>query len=341
MTLSITSRAAKPLVSVMIALRLFMLLTIDGPAYHNSGWLCAVGGLILALPALLIIDGCTGSAALRGRPALILPAAGLIYEASVITRLVINSVSYSDLQGVPPVVVTIVTLAAVLYAVMKNGRGIGNAAKLAGMASAALLLLIIIANVRAMRPIWLMPVLSPGFKSIIDGSISTAGSILGASLVFLTVDTDEHSCQCIKAVMIGSFIALVLCLCWSMMAPAQTAGYDRLTAIARLLANGRSFLAIQLPVSFVFFLGLIAALAGYAMSAAILVQNAFSSLSGRLCGAVSVAAVFISASIGISERDISIAVSQWHYCFYATFAAVAWFAVKFSQRSDNDAPHTV
>ena len=54
--LTITNSAACYIALFLIAIRTFAALTVDGHEFLNSGWLCVIAGLLLALPLLNIFD---------------------------------------------------------------------------------------------------------------------------------------------------------------------------------------------------------------------------------------------------------------------------------------------
>ena len=340
MKLSITGREAHTLAISLIAARSFMTLTIDGTAYRNSGWVCMLGGYLLALPLAVAID-------MRRRD--FLSAAGFVwkaicavfasvmaYEAAVISRILVNSVSYSNLETLSPLTMTLVMLLIAMYAVIKNGRGLGNAAKLWIIAFVVIFAVIIIMNLRYMRPRWLLPVLGPGADKLIDGSISAAGNIsCGALLHLFALDTGPRGRRsCVRSVTIGCAAGLALCLYWGMMVPVQIDGrMDRLSRLETLLSNGRTDLGVQLPVTFLWFMAYIVSLAGYGYIAAVCCQEIATRVNGKYIAAFTALAAFIIANAGLAESSGAEFVAGWEYPAFAALLALAGIAALIKRKA--------
>lgn len=330
MKLSITGREAHPLAISLIAARCFMTLTIDGTEYQNSGWVCMLGGYLLTLPLAVAID--------MGRISLLrvtgavwkaicaVFAAVVCYEAAVISRLLVNSVSYSNLDTLSPFVLTLVMLLIAMYAVIKNGRGAGNAAKLWLIAFAVIFAIIIIMNFRYMRPRWIMPILGPGTGKLIDGSISAAGNISSGALLHLFAECDgpRGRRSCVRSVTVGCAAGLALCIYWGVMAPVQSGGrMDRLARLELMLSNGRTDLGVQLPMTFSWFMAYIVALTGYVYIAAACCQEIAPRVNGKYIAAFTALAALIIANVGLAESSGANFVASGEYPVIAALLVLA------------------
>lgn len=330
MKLSITEREAHPLAVSLIAARCFMTLTIDGAAYHNSGWVCMLGGYLLALPLAVAIDmsrfDFLRATGFVWKAICAVFAAVMAYEAAAVSRLLINSLSYSNLETVSPVTMTLVMLLIAMYAVIKNGRGVGNAAKLWIIAFVVTFAIIIVMNLRYMRPRWLTPVLGPGTGKLIEGSISAAGNISCGALLHLFIKYADPRGRrsCVRSVTIGCAAGLALCLYWSMMSPMQSDGrLDRLTRLELLLSNGRTDLGVQLPMTFSWFMAYIVALAGYSYISTAFCQEIAPRINGKYIAPFTALVAFIIATAGLAESSGATLVASWEYPAFAALLALA------------------
>lgn len=343
MKLGITEREAHPMIISLIAARSFMTLAIDGAEYQNSGWACMVGGYLLALPLAIFVD-LSGADILRGTGGIwkaicAVFAAAAAYEAAAVSRLMVNSVSYSDLETVSPAAVTLAMLLVAAYAAIKNGRGVGNAARLWLIAFAAIFAIIIIMNVRYMRPRWLTPVLGPGIGKLTDGSVSVAGNIsCGALLQLLSSRASPHGRRsCVRSVTIGCATGLALCLYWGMMSPVRTGGrIDRLTRLEMLLSNGRTDLGAQLPMTFAWFTAYIVALAGYVYMAAAFCQEIAPRANGKHIAVFTALIAFVIAGAGLAESDGAAFAAGWEYAAFATLIVLAGLAALIKGKAGDD-----
>lgn len=344
MMLSITQREAHSLAISLIAARCFMTLTVDGTAYQNSGWACMLGGYLLALPLAFAVDMCKpGFRHATGfiwKAICAIFAAIMCYEAAVISRMLVNSVSYSNLETIPPLALTLVMLLIAMYAVIKNGRGLGNAAKLWIIAFMVMFAIIIIMNLKYMRPRWLMPVLGPGIGTLMRGSISAAGSIsCGALLHLLAEGTDTHKRRdCVRSITVGCAAGAALCLYWGVMAPVQSGGrLDRLTRLELLLSNGRTDLGVQLPMTFSWFMAYIVALAGYCYIAAAFCQEIMPRANGKYIAAFTALAIFVLANAGLAESSGATFVAGWEYPAFSALLALAYITALIKRKAgDNE-----
>lgn len=302
--LTITNSAARYIALFLIAIRTFAALTVDGHKFQNSGWLCVIAGLLLSFPLLSIFDRLQWNSNRPGaRIISVVIALYMAYEAAALSRVLINSISYSNLQRAPSVLLSLIIYAAGFYTVVKNGRGIGNAHKIWAILFIVLFLIISVASANDFRPKWLFPVLGPGIAHILKGGIKAAGIISsGALILCLSEGKKAHDCR--NSALLGASIAMLLCLYWSMMTPMQLSHHtNRLTGIEILLANGRTSLAVLTPMTIVWFMGLAAAVTGCCFTCALFFQNSLKSARNMICAAATVILAFLFANLGLAESN--------------------------------------
>ena len=338
MKLSITSKQAGYIGVSVIAARTFLAMTVDGAEYLNSGWLCALCGGVLCIPAVIAADRLNRSPENMPRALyrLIFAMVGAlsVYQAAVMTGLVNDSVSFSNLKTLPPTILLAVMLLAGFYVIMKNGAGIGNASKIWWLLFSLLFGAMLLANMQNLRHLWLAPVLGPGAKMIARGAVSAAGCILSGALIHVAADSEgKNTHGCLKTVVIGSIISAVLCLYWSSMTPSQPAATgDRLSGIERLLSNGRTSLAVQLPMNIIWFLGYTAALFGSCFCSAMCLQRFFIKGSSRLHAFASVILIALAAISGIAESKLAAEVSLFIWLPFTVALIIASIYYSFRSR---------
>jgi len=98
---------------------------------------------------------------------------------------------------------------------------------------------------------------------------------------------------------------------------------NRLQSIELLLSNGRTSLGVQLPVTLLWFLGLILSAASYAFSGAFILDYAVSSIGSKLAGIICITAAFIAANTGLAESYIMEKVQLFIYPVSAVIIASA------------------
>jgi hypothetical protein len=162
-----------------------------------------------------------------------------------------------------------------------------------------------------------VPVIGPGMKKILKGAVISGGHICTGFLIILTSDHKEKL-ACTKAVLIGSAAACLMCLYWSLMTPVQLSNHiNRLTGIEQLLSNGRTSLAVLMPLALVWFMGLIAAMYGYVFASAMFLQTIFKKASLFIIAAVVALISFAFANLGAAESNIGGEISKYTYVLLA------------------------
>lgn len=294
MKLTVNRREAGSLAAAMLILRAFQYLALDSADYGNARWICALGGMALALPVAALLA--------RGRSRALYAVLALLgaVEASRIAGTILETAEYCGLNALPPKLTLLMTLLGCFYAIGKAGAGIGNGARLWSMVFLTLAVLVLIAEVRHLEPLWLAPLLGPGPLKLLRGSVSCAGIYLGGFSVWLLADgpKSEHKFEP-RPLMLGGLVTTGLCLYLGMMAPAALEAADRVFRLDELIANGRASLSLQLPVVFLWFMGLIAALCGYGFLSAAALNRLLPKLDSRLLTFVSLAGVFALTGLNL------------------------------------------
>lgn len=316
--LVIKRSGAVRIAAAMSAGSIFTALYIDGYSlYMNSGWMCIVLGSLIALPFISAVKklGKKDPDSYIWRTLCIVIALYMAHTAAGITRLLINSVSYSNLQTVSPVLLSAIMLLACLYVNMKNASGLANAVKVCGIAFLLLLSIILVSNLGHMNYRWLRPFGAADAGTLYRGSIYVAGSVTAAALIHMIAGEDDSSGGVLRGSIIGALIALVLSVYTSVMSPVDIASvHSRLQNIEMLISNGRTSLGVQLPITLAWFLGYLLVLTSYCYSAALFMQNALRGQRPVVPSVMSAIAVFVFANCGLAESEGLEVVGR--YAFY-------------------------
>ena len=326
MQIAYSQREAHSLSMVLAASRVLTAVAIDGGNYGNSGWICVIAGFILNLPLAIAVDRRPPSA--RGGTG-ILPRIGggilaliSIFEAATVMRIIVNSISYSEMLTIPVTWITVATLLGCFYAICKNGSGICNAARIWIYIFLLIFAVVIIAQLKLMKPRWLTPVFGPGMGALAEGTVAVAGYQAAVPMIHsLSVRENKKRVSCVASLGIASLAALMLCLFRGMMAPVLTnIGLTRYLQFDTLITNGRESLSLQLPLLVALHAGFIVSLAGYSLVAAGSIQRITPKLDGRVCGAIALGLVFLLCMINAAESDGAIIAAKWE--FVSTSAAL-------------------
>ena len=330
--LTIKLSAARYIAIFLTAIRSFAALTIDGHEFLNSGWLCLVTGLILAMPFMLLCDKYGSLMRNVGNRLRIFLSAiialYMAYESAAMSRLLINSISYSNLQKTPSIFLSAIIFAACFYAVVKNGRGIGNAHKIWLIIFVFLCAMVAITSMGDFRAKWLFPVLGPGIEVIIKGGVKAAGIIVTSQLLLCFTECDNKH-EYTKCAVFGAALAIAMCIYWAIMTPLQLSYHThRLKGIELLLANGRTSLAVLLPMTILWFMGLTAVIAGSSFTSALFLQYTFSFKNAKLYAAISVILSLLLANLGLAESDSLNILSAYAYPVFIALIIIVFIGRK-------------
>lgn len=307
MILSIRGCEARPLSTAMVAARAFIGVSVVTLEYFNTGWICILGGFVLALPLALMIDlpgkGRFVAGTRLRKLAWALVFALAIYECTALTRLILKSTLYCGLDQLQPLGTTLVTLAFCGLMAVKNGRGLGNGARIWGIVFLVLFSLVVLSQVGNFQFYWLFPILGPGVRPLARGCLETAGVLAGAMtpLLFREDETGGKHCA-LRSLSAGCAVATALCLYEALMSPSLAMGSaSQLSVLDALLANGRASLALMLPMVVLWFTGVFTTLTGYGFTGAAALQG-MTGLDGRVCVWGAMGLILILTLTGISGR---------------------------------------
>ena len=331
MKLIIPSSAARTSACAAIATRLFIGLALEAPAIHNGAWIAALLGGLLAIPwamALGWLSDCRGRATAPLRLALLVC---LVADSALLFDTVTRSAGYLALDRRDPTALLIPAALAALWCVLRGGDAVGYGAMIWARLFPALMLVVVLLQLKHYRPQWLTPVLGPGWRAIGLAGARSAGRVMLASGVLLIADDGEKRerspVSLLRAYGCGVIAAAGLIVLRLMMTPTMPHGASWLSRLDSLLVNGRAPLYLQLPMIALWFAGLMHLLACECFTAAALAHRLLSRLPGWACAAsvLSVAAMLSQseAAKGLIERCV-----PWTGAILALCAAVAFIPAR-------------
>jgi len=314
-SISMNGSEAGRLCGAMTAGSLFSALIIDGSEYMQASWVCAALGFLIALPILLTAESNSYKNIRRSRLVFTLISLYMAYKAAAIVRLLINSVSYSNLEIIPTWLIALIMVSACFYIITKNGAGIGNGIKVGALTAIIMIIMIVVGSLKYMNWRWLTPIGGAGVVMNVKGTITAAGNISAAGLIFIAADSrGKNIRRSVKGAAWGTAAAILLCAYSGMIAPLQfTDISDRLVNIERFLSNGRTSLGVQLPITILWFLGYVMALSSYSFASAAFLQKVCPDMSGKTVAFICMAAVYVIAGIGLAESNVLRTVNNFVY----------------------------
>ena len=314
MRLSISRNAAFSAAFVAAVTRVFLNLSLDGDAPHNGIWIAALLGAVPAIPYLLCLDAVrkssTGVTPIRKALMLILLLITALDAARVLS-IFTRASGYLALEFVSPLWLTLPVALAILWCTWRNGDAVGYAAMLWTKVFPALMLVVILLQLRHYHAEWLRPLLGNGWRDIARDGIRTSGCLVPVTAIMLACDDRgalKESRPAIGWVAAACLVAALLLVLRLMMAPAGKYGLPWLSRLDALLTNGRAPLYLQLPMIMAFFVSLFHLLTCECFAASALLQRLIPALNGHLCGSIVViGSAFIALNGFVGTRFVSLA----------------------------------
>jgi len=263
--------AAAPLLSLALLMRMAVELAVFFPNAANASWMCPLLGFVLFLPfmfALRQAEKLMQSSPWEGvRIALpgllktsieVLFALLLMYDAALLVRLTASSYNVLALNHVT-VHLLIFPLAAVIILVILMGiNALGNSARMAMRFLLVLLLILLCVQLPEYRFSYLTPLLGPGYRNIIAGSISCAGNMALISLIWFLAQPGKNSRGLARYALFSALGTTALMLMLHAGYPSMPQmDFTRAARIELVLSNGRMSLAPQFLLNILWYSGLL------------------------------------------------------------------------------------
>ena len=282
-------------------------------------------GALPAIPYLLCLDTLRGMVDGRARlPLSLLLLVATVTDAAAVLSTVTRATGYLALDHVPPLCFALPAAMAALWCLWRNGDAVGYAATLWTRVFPALLLLIVLLQLRHYRARWLLPMLGNGWRDIARGGVRTAGWFVPATAVLLVCDDEGDGAKRrapIAGLAFAGAVAALLLVLRLMMAPASRYGDGWLIRLDALLTNGRAPLYLQLPMILSWFIGLFHLLTCEGFAASALLQRLIPALDGRLCAAAALLGCTLLSCFNIAE-GLKETIAPWLFIAAATVTGV-------------------
>ncbi len=317
MRLKMSRAAASAGLIAALTSRLFYGLTLDVADAANAGWLAALVGLALSLPAVWLI--CRLGPVSRRALALPLLVA-LALDAARAVECAAYSESCLAFNHIAPALLTLPLLAAILRCAWLGGDALGGAARIWIRLFAVLILIVILYQLPYYNAGWLRPWLGAGAGGVLRAGVRAAGWIALLTGGAAGLCGEARFKDLLPGVVLSAAVAAALVALRQMMAPAFTAeAVTRFTRIDTLLTNGRAPMYLQLPMIVAWFGGMLHLMCFESVAACALIRRLLPNVKEGACMAVGLGAVF---ALALLRAPRAAAVERFApYLYHALLAA--------------------
>jgi len=319
---------------VSITARMFYLIAIDALETENSGWLAALIGAALTLPAIAgayflmkknnasIEKGAVKAIGNAGfRVLCLILALALTYETSALITILTSSGAYATLYNMHKLLLLVPTSLAVLYACAKGGNGVGGAAEMWIRIYLILYAMILFLEYDTMNANNIFPILGPGAQKLLKSALSIMMYYSLIPVSFLLESGYSVKGHKRKKNIKAESILFVFALCvivsvlvlmiHSMMYPSLSPLFEsRSSGMDLMLSNGRSNRTVQLPILIIWFSSL-ALSACYMLFCAGNLMNRALEERGYKCMFLMGLVAMIIALFRLSGQERAVAFSAW------------------------------
>lgn len=263
--------AVSALFSAALGMRMFWGLMVDFPFAMNASWLCPLLGLLIYLPLGLAIHQMAqkGSGSVWMNLNVNLPAVAthalegafallLVYDTSVVVRLMASSSNLIALNDVTVHILVFPLTAVIAAVILMGGNAVGNSARIWLKILPLFAVILLIVQFKAYRPGWITPVFGGGLGSIVNGGFYCAGCLSLASLSWIVAVPDRNKKSILFYATLTSAVVALLLIMQHMSFPALiNIPFTRAARIELILSNGRMSLSPQLLLDILWFGGLL------------------------------------------------------------------------------------
>lgn len=328
MKLRVSRRAAIAAAFAAATARVFLDLALDAGQIHNGLWIAALWGALPVMPYLLCLDAVRSVPHPLRRLLTLLALVVTTLDAATVFASVARTFGWLALDHVNGLILTVPLTLAALWCASRNGDAVGYAAMLWIRIFPALLLIVIMLQMRCFRAEWLRPLLGSGWPAIANASLRTFGCFIPATSVLLACDEenpDPGRRPSFARVACAALVAALLLVLRLMMAPTSRLYMPWLARLDALLTNGRAPLYLQLPMILTWFIGLLHLLTCECFAASALLQRLIPAINGRICAAVVVTGCASMSFLGFLEA-LKNGAAPWLFIVAAAFTSLAVLA---------------
>ena len=333
MKLRISRRAAIAAAFAAATARVFLDLALDAGQVHNGLWIAALLGALPVIPYLLCLETVGSVPHPLRRLLTLLALIVTALDAATVFASVARTFGWLALDHVSGLVLTVPLTLAALWCACRNGDAVGHAAMLWIRVFPALLLIVVLLQMRCFRAEWLRPLLGSGWPDIANCSLRTAGCFIPATSVLLACGDDNpgpNHLPSFARVACAALVAALLLVLRLMMTPTSRLYMPWLARLDALLTNGRAPLYLQLPMILTWFIGLLHLLTCECFAASALLQRLVPAVNGRVCTAVVIIGCASVSFLGFPEALENDAL-PWLFIVAAALLSIAVLARRLSK----------
>lgn len=272
--LTMEKRGALALGGIALGFRSFFQAVIDMPELLSSGWLGLAAGLVMALPAGLLLKGLRTLYPDK-RPEEALPhavgkwgARGVCfvlmllmwYDSAFVLRALTGSATGISINEIPVTSLLIVTAVVLTLGCMLGGGPISGTARIWIKIFLAIAALVGIVQLPRYTVGWLTPLLGPGARTILQSGWHLSGLLMQAFLLWLLLEPseDKDGWLPVRAMVYGGGAAILAAFLYGMLTPAMPGmPASRVFRLDSLLSNGRLPLSLHMPLMVIWYGGLL------------------------------------------------------------------------------------
>lgn len=315
--LSLNCSSALNIACVAGITRVFYGIVIDTPSLYNAGWISVILGGIISFPLFLCVENIyrnTGNTVfdmtvntVSCKVIFLLYLFTTLYDGASVARCISNSASYTAFNHAIRFFLLLPLFAGILFAICRGGNAIGFSARTWMLVFPVFMIIIIAFQLTKYRWTWLMPLLGPGIRSILNGGISVAGWISSTLVIFLLSApniSDKPKYNGIKMHAKIVIVSALLVILRQMMAPTQISALERtrMYQLDLMLTNGRAPVMLQLPLTIIWFVSMFHLQVFDCFVAAALLQRILPKLKTIYCGIISIVVTGMLSMSVFTER---------------------------------------
>lgn len=304
------------MMSVPLAARLFIGMSLDFTQSDCAAWMCPLIGLLISAPLLLCLRCENGQNSLLNnvvrsvpRPVsavFLLPLALILAaDCGTIVRLTANTANINALNNVTTPFLVLPVAAVIAICILLGANAAGRNARIWMLVLPVPMLIIIAVQMRMYVPAWLTPILGGGLHALINNGLQCAGIISMFSLIHMLSMPDGSEKSVFRYALAAAAAASILLILFQMLGPVRTQiELSRASRLKMLLSNGRVALILQIVMIFVWYGSVLQIISVEALTASCIAEAVFPKLSPRFAAPVFALGIGGFACTQIVESDL-------------------------------------
>lgn len=339
------------MMSVPLAARLFIGMSLDFTQSGCAAWMCPLIGLLFSAPLLLcirhaesneqisLLDSFTRTVPRPVSAVILLPLMLILAaDCGMIVRLTANTANINALNNVTTPFLVLPVAVVIGICTLFGANAEGKNARIWMLVLPLPLLIILAVQMRMYEPAWLTPILGGGFHALIQNGFQCAGVIAMFSIVWLISKPGESKKSVFRYALIAAAAASILLILFQMLAPVRTQiDLSRASRLKMLLSNGRVALILQIVMIFVWYGSVLHIISIEAVTASCIVETVFQKLKPRVTALIFTVGVGIFACTQFVETERVRSLEIYRFPVIGSLMLVVFILRTILQRSRNKA----